>query len=435
MTKTLHFEILPREIPFDAEISINTNNVVSLSHGLHKYPGKFIPQIPEWAIKNYLNNNNEIVLDPFVGSGTTLVECLVSGYNAYGIDIDPLSCLITKVKSTPVMEKDFSLVCDWILLNMDSTTPEFIPKIDTLSHWFTTEAIEKLSKIRTLTERIPEEFSYLDNVLDIYDALIIAFSGIIRRVSNADNQSQKTYVSHTKVKKPVEVFSLYAKQLQMFKKAYKNFEEVWDGESKTSVILSDGRADISEYIYKKINLIITSPPYIKSIDYVYNQMVELFWVGDLFEMETQQKQNKKRKKYTGTTLVNKIEYANFSILDSSLESLKLENYLLEILKDQKNGEKHAHIVNNYFEYMYEHFVGTYKILENGGHYIMAVGNSTVSKVKIDTATLLIELAERAGFQLESRWSYLIKNHFMGFDRGEKGGKITKDHMLIFKKDF
>jgi hypothetical protein len=43
----------------------------------------------------------------------------------------------------------------------------------------------------------------------------------------------------------------------------------------------------------------SSPPYIKSIDYVYNQMVEFFWIGDLFNMDTQPKQNKKRKKYTG----------------------------------------------------------------------------------------------------------------------------------------
>lgn len=180
-------------------------------------------------------------------------------------------------------------------------------------------------------------------------------------------------------------------------------------------------------------MIITSPPYIKSIDYVYNQMVEFFWIGDLFNMDTQPKQNKKRKKYTGTTLVSKSEYVNFSINDSSLDSKLLNIYLTEILKDEKNGEKHAHIVNNYFEYMYNHFIGTYKIMENNGHYVMAIGNSTVSGIKVDTASLLIEFAVQAGFRLETRWSYLIKNHFMGFDRGKKGGKITKDHMLIFKK--
>lgn len=433
MTTTLHFKKLPSDIPYGAEVSINTSDVVSVSHGFHKYPGKFIPQIPEWAIKTYLQHDNEIILDPFVGSGTTLVESLMTGYKSYGIDIDPLSCLISKVKSTPILESDFSLVCDWILLNIDSTEPEFMPQTERLTHWFTEEAIEKLSRIRSLTEKVPEYFSHIENISDIYDALIIAFSGIIRRVSNADNQSQKTYVSHTREKKPAEVFSLYTKQLQIFKRAYIEFERTWDGDTRTSLILSDGRADISSYMPEKVNLIITSPPYIKSIDYVYNQMVELFWVGDLFNMDTQHKQNKKRKKYTGTTLVNKSEYADFSIKDSVLDSALLTVYLTEVLKDEKNGQKHAHIVNDYFEYMYEHFVGAFKIIENNGHYVMAIGNSTVSGIKIDTASLLVEFAEKAGFQLETKWSYLIKNHFMGFDRGKKGGKITKDHMLIFKK--
>lgn len=433
MTTTVNYKTLPNNIPFDAEVSINTNNVVPFSHGFHKYPGKFIPQIPEWAINTYLTGENQVILDPFVGSGTTLVESLVAGYDSYGVDIDPLSCLIAKVKSTPIAVSNFSLVCDWILLNMDSADPEFIPETENLSHWFTDEAIDKLSKIRTLTEQVPDYFSDMEDVLDIYDALIIAFSGIIRRVSNADNQSQKTYVSHTREKKPAEVFSLYAKQLQIFKRAYIEFEKIWDGNTKSSLVLSDGRADISSYLPKKVNMIITSPPYIKSIDYVYNQMVEFFWIGDLFNMDTQPKQNKKRKKYTGTTLVSKSEYVNFSINDSSLDSKLLNIYLTEILKDEKNGEKHAHIVNNYFEYMYDHFIGTYKIMENNGHYVMAIGNSTVSGIKVDTASLLIEFAEQAGFRLETRWSYLIKNHFMGFDRGKKGGKITKDHMLIFKK--
>lgn len=433
MTTTLHFKKLPSDIPYGAEVSINTSDVVPVSHGFHKYPGKFIPQIPEWAIKTYLQHDNEIILDPFVGSGTTLVESLMTGYKSYGIDIDPLSCLISKVKSTPILESDFSLVCDWILLNIDSTEPEFMPQTERLTHWFTEEAIEKLSRIRSLTEKVPDYFSHIENISDIYDALIIAFSGIIRRVSNADNQSQKTYVSHTREKQPAEVFSLYTKQLQVFKRAYIEFERIWDGDTRTSLILSDGRADISSYMPEKVNLIITSPPYIKSIDYVYNQMVELFWVGDLFNMDTQPKQNKKRKKYTGTTLVNKSEYADFSIKDSVLDSALLTVYLTEVLKDEKNGQKHAHIVNDYFEYMYEHFVGAFKIIENNGHYVMAIGNSTVSGIKIDTASLLIEFAEKAGFQLETKWSYLIKNHFMGFDRGKKGGKITKDHMLIFKK--
>lgn len=59
--------------------------------------------------------------------------------------------------------------------------------------------------------------------------------------------------------------------------------------------------------------------------------------------------------------------------------------------------------------MYDHFIGIYKIMENNGHYVRTIGNSTVSGIKVVTASLLIEFAEQAGFRLETRWSYLIKN--------------------------
>ena len=86
----LHFKELPKVIPNNSQVSIDTNVVTPLTHGFHKYPGKFIPQIPEWAIKNYLSDREQVVLDPFVGSGTTLVESTVFGYDSFGIDIDQL---------------------------------------------------------------------------------------------------------------------------------------------------------------------------------------------------------------------------------------------------------------------------------------------------------------------------------------------------------
>jgi 16S rRNA G966 N2-methylase RsmD len=70
-----------------------------LSHGLHKYPAKFFPELPRWLIKKY-SHKNSLVLDPFSGSGTTNVEALLCSRNSVGIDIDPFSCFLSKVKIT-----------------------------------------------------------------------------------------------------------------------------------------------------------------------------------------------------------------------------------------------------------------------------------------------------------------------------------------------
>ena len=99
-------ELIPTEIKRGSILNISTKEVTSFTHGFHKYPAKFIPQIPKWAIGKYINGNEgRTILDPFCGSGTTLVEGLLANHNVIGIDIDPLSSLISKTKVTPVNPK------------------------------------------------------------------------------------------------------------------------------------------------------------------------------------------------------------------------------------------------------------------------------------------------------------------------------------------
>src|ERR1043166_7454846 len=71
------------------------------THGLHPYPAKFIPQIPRQLIAELAPRDGSIVLDPFCGSGTTLVEAQAAGLPAFGIDSHPLATLIARVKTRP----------------------------------------------------------------------------------------------------------------------------------------------------------------------------------------------------------------------------------------------------------------------------------------------------------------------------------------------
>ena len=73
------------------------------THGYHQYSAKYIPQIPNRLISNF-TKKNDLILDNFMGSGTTLVESKVLGRNAIGIDVNPLACLISKVKTTTIQK-------------------------------------------------------------------------------------------------------------------------------------------------------------------------------------------------------------------------------------------------------------------------------------------------------------------------------------------
>ena len=71
-----------------------------LTHNIHRYSGKFIPQIAARAI-SLLTQPGELVVDPYCGSGTTLLESALLARRAVGVDLNPLAVLIARVKNNP----------------------------------------------------------------------------------------------------------------------------------------------------------------------------------------------------------------------------------------------------------------------------------------------------------------------------------------------
>lgn len=71
------------------------------SHGYHRYPAKFLPDVVRKIIEDYAKDSN-LIVDLFAGCGTTLVEAKVHGIPSFGTDINPVAQLITKVKTTPI---------------------------------------------------------------------------------------------------------------------------------------------------------------------------------------------------------------------------------------------------------------------------------------------------------------------------------------------
>lgn len=430
-------EIIPTEIEQDSILNISTRDVNTHTHGFHKYPAKFIPHIPKWAIEKYLNGNmSKNILDPFCGSGTTLVEGILAGHNVIGVDIDPLSTLISKVKTTRVDVTELNKISTWLTKEIKKKKKgDFKPDCETIEHWFTKEAIKKLSIIRTLINQIPEKFGNNKKVKDIQDLLVICFSSTIRRVSNADNESQKTYVSHTKVKVPEEVNTLFFSQLDLFIDRISKFSEVINPKLTSRIICSSGAQLLEKKLKgQTIDLAITSPPYIKAIDYIYNQMAELFWVGDLFHMQTQTKQNGKKIEYIGNKQIQKTEFNYYTPYNTMLNIDKLDEKLRQVYDiDKKNGHKHSYVTFKYFAEMEKHFSEMANCLSKKTHYVMVVGDSNVSNIFFATAAFLIDIAERNGFRITNRWGYKIKNRYMRFDRKGRGGIIEIDWVLDFEK--
>ncbi len=263
MNKFINYVIVKGDIPAEIEresiLDISTRNVTSQTHGFHKYPAKFIPDIPKWAIEKHLNEKKgKTILDPFCGSGTTLVEGVLAGHNVIGIDIDPLSLWISKVKTTSVDMTHLANISVWLTKGMRSRKKgEFKPECETMEHWFPPDTITKLSIIRSLINEIPDKFGKNRKTKDIQDLLMICFSSIIRRVSNADNESQKTYVSHTKIKQPEEVNGLFLSKLEIFTRRISCFSELIDSKLRKKYIYSSSSESLEKHLEgEKIDLVI-----------------------------------------------------------------------------------------------------------------------------------------------------------------------------------
>ncbi len=403
---------------------IKNGGLTAGTHKFHRYPGKFIPHVPRWAIKRYLSEPvpTSVVVDPFCGSGTTLAEAAALGIRSIGIDVDPIARLVSRVKTRPIDGNRLKdVVADVSLKVRRRSVPNFLPTIPTLDHWFSKDAVRDLGVIRGIVEEYAGE-------VEIYEFLLVCFASVIRRASNADNQTQKTYVSHTKHKIPdpakplfLRVLDDYARRLLASNISSTTAAAVLD----TCDAVNFGTLWMNSN-FPSVDLIVTSPPYLNSVDYVYNQMAEYFWIGDLFGMANQASQNEHKRRYVGSTKVDSAVYkelpeTGIPSIDSIAQSVRRKN--------TKNG----YIVAKYFVDMLAHFKQSAMVLKSGGHYVSVVGDSLVSGESIPVHQLLIQCAEQSGFCLEGQFGYEIRNRHMRFPRMGRGGIVRYDWVLEFRR--
>ena len=90
----------------------NTQPVKGLTHGFYKYPARFSPAFARVAIEMF-TEPGDLVLDPYVGGGTTAVEALAAGRCAIGVDISPLAEFVAKVKSIVFSNDELKRLESW----------------------------------------------------------------------------------------------------------------------------------------------------------------------------------------------------------------------------------------------------------------------------------------------------------------------------------
>ena len=413
----IEVESLPTEIMCGATYSIKQANPNSYTHGMFKYPCKFIPEIPRWGIKKYLNKKNGIVFDPFSGSGTTLLEANIHGIEAYGTEIDDIAKLIIKVKTTAMNQSqinELDFVFERIIISIaNKSVKAFLPSIENLEHWFSKTTIVELGRMKTCIDGINDE--------TIRDFFKLCMVSIIKRVSNADDTSPKPYVSNKIAKIPPTVEKEFS---AVFKRYKQMVIELMKVENLGNSRIIEG--DALEFTCpEKIDLAITSPPYINAFDYGRTMRLENLWLSTL----TEEMLREKKSQYVGTEKINaKEEISNLDILQ---KSILLKEYYSQIANVD---EKRALIVKKFFEDIEINLDQVYNQMNEGGKYIIVIGNSSIRKVNVESWKVIEQIANIIGFKTIENFSYVIQNPYIRIPRKGMGGKINKDYVLVLGKE-
>lgn len=243
-------------------------------HSIHPYPAKFIPEIPRNLISIFHPGDKSAVLDPFCGSGTTLVEAKVARLPAVGIDLHPLATLIAKVKTTP-LDSDFESLGKEVLTKARARaqiTPISVPQIPRVDHWFKRSIQEALAVLIAEIEKVSDQTAK--------DALRVAFSSIVVRVSNQESDTRYAAIEKNLTQDDVWVnferavsyiARLLGRQQQLALFPSENFP--------THIINKDIMQVEPRDIGQEIGLVVTSPPYPNAYEYWLYHKYRMYWLG------------------------------------------------------------------------------------------------------------------------------------------------------------
>lgn len=237
-------------------------------HNVHPYPARFIPQIPRELIRLFHPEDDSIVLDPFCGSGTTLVEAVRAGVPTVGVDVNPLAILIAKVKTTPLPRSIVPI--GRAVARRARVKPAGIPEIPRLDHWFLRAVQESLARLVQQIESVEEPASR--------DALRVALSRIMVRVSNQESDTR--YAAVGKAITADQVYELFMQSAQIVDQAlYEMFAGLFAPRPICTVLNRDILNVGPDEIGRNVGLVVTSPPYPNAYEYWLYHKYRMYWLG------------------------------------------------------------------------------------------------------------------------------------------------------------
>lgn len=360
-----------------------------LTHNFHSYPAKFIPQIPRITIQA-LTKEKEVILDPFCGCGTTLVEAKLLNRKCIGVDLNPIATLVSETKTTKLNENDINIILKLLpkikedienLYNNKKTDIQYIiPDFNNRDHWFQNNVLNELAIIKTYIEDLENK--------KIKNFLYTAFSSIIVSVSNQESDTR---------------FAAIEKNIHQYR-TFNEFNRKVDNMIKRIIEFSEKSSDSLCRVYlgntQKMNFIkddevdhiVTSPPYANTYDYYLYHKFRIYWLGHQLK-EFQDNEIGSRNRHSS----KKEDISTF------------KNSLNECLKEMS------------------------RVLKKGKYAVIVIGDSVIRGKLIKADDLINEIAKTNNFKDIRTISYkLSQNSRMFNPKFTNQDKL--EHIMFLKNE-
>jgi len=410
---------------FHGEIDVNEQwNLPAskelLMHKIHAYPAKF-PAFLTPKIVNYLSEQNikiESIGDIFCGCGTSALESRILGIDYYGYDINPVATLIAKTKSNTYSKKTIESLYNeiiYLVKNEKCITLNYIYLNDRIKYWFNNNNITALYKILHNINKVCPKGKYRTFFLT-------AFSNILKACSNWLTKSIKPQIDPNKV--PAEPLVAFEKQIKLMISANEELK-------KTTNLTGSAKIETKNILKikpksSKVDLVITSPPYVTSYEYADLHQLSTLWLGFVTDYKDL------RKGTIGS------EYSTENV-SKSTQLNGTGKAIIDSLKIVDKSKTRA--VTKYFQDLDKTVSKTKSILKDNGHAAFVIGNTNYKGVYIDNAKFLMHSFIEKGFtnivvakrKISSKILTPYRDEKGKFSTDKTGHKVYSHEFVIIAK--
>lgn len=412
-------------------------------HCFFQYPAMMVPVVQRKLIEIVVKNKPSIanVLDPYMGSGTSLVACMENGLDCFGQDINPLAILVSRTRTGPYYVKAIKNRKKNLYLKIDNDKIERVEvKFKGIDKWFKEPVKKELSKIVRAIRK--------EKRPSIRRFYWVILAEVVRLTSNDRTSTFKLHVrTAEEIQKrnlsPIELFKEHFESCLKDLNWYSNLLLKAKKLSKGSYI-GDVRlklADSKEFIHTERNnsagfydLLVTSPPYgdnKTTVTYGQHSYLPLQWIDltDIHELATSEFL-KTTSEIDSRGLGGKLkilENDKLEILFINSPSFK-QTYDALLFKDPSKTKK----VVNFIYDLYLSIINIHHSLKVNAYQIWTIGNRNVGGMEIPNNKIITELIINQGAILVTQIEREILNKRMA-KRNKDSELMTFEDILIFRK--